>query len=180
MKLFYTPAARINVELKCEQTSRQISASANFKMQVFGERNMKHFLVFRIIRESNISFILMLTDSLFQIKAIKVLCNLEVGDTWPSVKWKKYKHLINKHQTVGKEITFEFEKFSCVLMHMQKTHRRNIKYSCKLAVFIPIQIKFILWGFFPPIDSYPLEKAKRENLDQILSYRFWLSDEQLW
>lgn len=179
MKLFYIPAPRSIAQLKREQTSWQISASANFKMQVFGERNMKYFWVFRIIREGNISFILMSTDSLFQIRAcaIKVLCNLEVGDTWPSVKWKKHKHLINKHQTVGKEITFEFEKFSCVLMYMQKTHRRNTKYSCKLVVFIPIQIIFLLCSL-PPNRLLPFREGKKRKLRSDLKLQIliiWLT-----
>lgn len=147
-------------------------------MQVFGERNMKCFWVFRIIWERNISFRLMLTDSLFQIKAraIKVLCNLEVGDTWPAVKWKKYKHLINKHQTVGKEIPFEFEKFSCVRMYMQKTHRRNSKYSCKLIVFIPIKIIFLLWVFFfHPYRLLPFREGKKRKLRSDFKLIIWLT-----
>lgn len=178
MKFFNVAAPRIHVQLKCEQISRQTSASTNFKTQVFGERNMKYFWVFRIIREDNI-LMLMLTDPLFQIKAraIKVLSSLEMGGTWPSVKWKKYKHLINKHQTVGKEITFEFEKFSRVLIYMQKTHRRNIKYSCKLTVFIPTQIIFIL-GFSPTHRLLPFREGKKRKLRSDLKLQIliiWLT-----
>lgn len=87
-------------------------------MQVFWG---KYFWVLRFIQKHGPAYSLLpATPSQANAHILKVVCSLEVGKHMNLSEWNTYKHLLNKYRTVGKEITSEFEKYSCVLMYMQK------------------------------------------------------------